>query len=505
MKKFLLSFAAFTARILPPTIKTRMYQIKPLARLVRGTLNRAAPAGLTEITVAAGGAAGMKMELDLQTEKDYWLGTYETDLQAAIADLLEPGWTVYDVGANIGFVSLLLAKKLGESGKIFAFEALPDNLERLNAHVEINGLASVLRVIPGAVAATSEPVRFLVGPSGAMGKAEGSAGRTESHREAIEIPGISLDDFIYRDGNPPPQAIKMDIEGGEVLALQGMPRLMAEVRPLIFLELHGPEAARFTWEALTAAGYKICRMQRGYPRVSSLDELDWKAYLVADTMKFAGCLALQQRVIPAYRAPFIDLLAESCVEGLSLFAGKPLPVESIATTVEFSSARYTPAQNRHFSDPQSSLYLCRQEGIIEWLETQNPDALIVEANPRYLSNRRAVRWMKQLHRPVLGWGLGAPRDGNPIERFFRLNFLRSLDGVIAYSRRGADEYRALGLKVSTLPIMLQPRDQNMRALSARSIWKGHRVFYSWGVCRNVNESIFCCMPALPSLLICSLV
>jgi FkbM family methyltransferase len=187
----------------------------------------------------------------------------------------------YDVGANIGYISLLLAQKLATSGKIFAFEALPDNLERLRAHVEMNNLGSRVSVIPSAVTATSKPIRFLVGPSGAMGKAEGSAGRSEGHRESIEVPGISLDDFVYCDGNPPPQVIKMDIEGGEVLALQGMLRLLAEARPLILLELHGPEAARVVWDTLTAAGYQICRMQRGYPRVLALDDLDWKAYLVA--------------------------------------------------------------------------------------------------------------------------------------------------------------------------------------------------------------------------------
>jgi FkbM family methyltransferase len=217
----------------------------------------------------------------LQLEKDYWLGTYETDLQAAVDDLIQPGWVAYDVGANIGYVSLLLSKKIGTSGQTFAFEALPENLARLRTHIEINGLGSRVSVIPGAVAAASEPVRFLIGPSGAMGKAEGSAGRPEGHREAIEVPGIALDDFAYRDGNPPPQVIKMDIEGGEVLALNGMPRLLAEARPLILLELHGPEAARVAWDMLTAAGYQICRMQRGYPQIHSLDELDWKAYLVA--------------------------------------------------------------------------------------------------------------------------------------------------------------------------------------------------------------------------------
>jgi glycosyltransferase involved in cell wall biosynthesis len=160
---------------------------------------------------------------------------------------------------------------------------------------------------------------------------------------------------------------------------------------------------------------------------------------------FRGRLALQQRVLPAYRAPFFDLLAQSCEGGLSLFAGQPLPVESIAIAEVFSSANYTSAHNQHFRDPQSSLYICRQPEIINWLEAQDPAALIVEANPRYLSTRSAIRWMQRRDRPVLGWGLGAPRSGNPIERFFRRNFLHSLDGVVAYSRRGAEEYRALGL------------------------------------------------------------
>jgi FkbM family methyltransferase len=281
MKKFVLSTTSWMARILPSPVKQRIYGIDPLARMIRNILNRAAPTGLTEIKIAAGGAEGMKMRLDLHLEKDFWLGTYENNLQASINDLIEPGWTAFDVGANIGFVSLLFAKKLGKSGKIFAFEALPANLDRLQTHVEINGLDSQVHVISAAVTASSKPVRFLVGPSGAMGKAEGSAGRTVEHRDTLDVHGICLDDFVYRDGNPIPQVIKMDIEGGEVLALGGMKRLLVEAHPLILLELHGPEAARVSWEILSAAGYQIYRMQQGYPPVSTFDELDWKAYIVA--------------------------------------------------------------------------------------------------------------------------------------------------------------------------------------------------------------------------------
>jgi FkbM family methyltransferase len=281
MKKNLLYFAELSARFMPESLKKWIYRIRPLAKFVRNALNQVAPMGLTEVVVAAGGIAGIKMQLDLQSEKDYWLGTYETDLQQTVAELIQPGWVAYDVGANIGYITLLLAKTVGETGRVFSFEALPTNVERLLNHVEMNGLASRVVIVPKAVAATSEPVRFLIGPSGAMGKAEGSAGRSDAHRDGIDVSGISLDDFIYRDGHPVPQTIKMDIEGGEVLALKGMTRLLDESRPLILLELHGPEAARLTWETLTAAGYSLHRMERGYPLVASLEALDWKAYLVA--------------------------------------------------------------------------------------------------------------------------------------------------------------------------------------------------------------------------------
>jgi hypothetical protein len=73
----------------------------------------------------------------------------------------------------------------------------------------------------------------------------------------------------------------MDIEGGEVLALPGMQRLLDEVRPIMLVELHGEEAAAVVWKVLTGAGYRICKMTARYPQIKSLAELDWKAYVIA--------------------------------------------------------------------------------------------------------------------------------------------------------------------------------------------------------------------------------
>jgi FkbM family methyltransferase len=278
----LLSFAAWAARRLPMPVKRGLYRFRPLAGLLRGALNRAAPQGFTPVVVAAGGLQGLSLSLDLQEEKDYWLGTYEPDLQAAVAELVQPGMLVYDVGANIGYISLLLARSVGAAGHVYAFEALPANLERLRLNLELSGLSERVTVVPAAVVEQKRPARFLVGPSGGMGKAAGSAGRQDVvYSQELEVAGLSLDEFVYADDNPPPQAVKMDIEGGEVLALPGMSRLLVEARPIILLELHGPQAARLVWDTLLNAGYRLCRMEPGYPKIQALEALDWKAYLVA--------------------------------------------------------------------------------------------------------------------------------------------------------------------------------------------------------------------------------
>lgn len=157
---------------------------------------------------------------------------------------------------------------------------------------------------------------------------------------------------------------------------------------------------------------------------------------------------MQQRVAPAYRAAFFDLLASACSGGMSVFAGQPLPVESIPAIASLERARLARAHNWHFLDPGSPFYQCWQAGFVGWLEDWQPEALIVEANPRYLSTPRAVRWMRRRGRPVLGWGLGASEPTGVLaawRRRKRGSFLRSLDGMIAYSQRGAEEYCRLGI------------------------------------------------------------
>ena len=284
MRKSLLSLAALAAKILPNSFKQALYQFKPLAAFIRRGLNRAAPTGIVQVKVAAGDLAGFSILLDMQVDKDYWLGTYEPELQTALRELVKPGAIIYDVGANIGYVSLLLAKAAGPGGHVYAFEALPENAERWRRNIVLNGMSACMSLYAGAVTQANGPVRFLVHASGGMGKAAGSAGRADHYQSEVTVDGITLDNFVYAQGNPPPQVVKMDIEGGEVLALPGMRRVLAEARPLMLMELHGPEASQVAWQTLTAAGYKICWMRHGYPVIPSLEAMGWKAYIVASPL-----------------------------------------------------------------------------------------------------------------------------------------------------------------------------------------------------------------------------
>ena len=166
---------------------------------------------------------------------------------------------------------------------------------------------------------------------------------------------------------------------------------------------------------------------------------------MSDAQTFPARLGLQQRVLPRYRADFFDALAEACRGGLSVFAGQPRPQEAIETADSLRTAHLAPAHNLHLLG--GSAYLCAQPGLLRWLSEWDPVALVVEANPRYLTTPAAIRWMHQRGRVVVGWGLGAPAVSGPLaglRRAARQRFMRQFDALLTYSQQGAAEYRAAG-------------------------------------------------------------
>jgi glycosyltransferase involved in cell wall biosynthesis len=185
--------------------------------------------------------------------------------------------------------------------------------------------------------------------------------------------------------------------------------------------------------------------------------------------QFPGRLALQQRVLPTYRFPFFEALAVACQGGLTVFAGQPHAGESITALDPWQIAQplhnlsicFT--TNRHWRTSGSPFYLCWQARPVKWLAQEQPGALIVEANPRIRSTLAAIRWMKARSRPVIGWGLGAPRPREPFAAWRKggwPRFLRQFDALIAYSPLGAEQYRSHGFpaeRIFVAPNAVTPR------------------------------------------------
>lgn len=172
-------------------------------------------------------------------------------------------------------------------------------------------------------------------------------------------------------------------------------------------------------------------------------------------------LGLQQRVLPDYRRAFFDALANACPNGLAVFAGEGRADEMVEGKQPLKKAQFFPARNQHWF--KGKAYVCWQGGFLAWLQTWQPQVLVVEANPRYPVTPAAIRWMHQHHRPVIGWGLGAPR---PVGRLAGLRrvlwqpFIRQFDALIAYSSQGAADYIALGAaleRVFVAPNAVAPR------------------------------------------------
>lgn len=162
---------------------------------------------------------------------------------------------------------------------------------------------------------------------------------------------------------------------------------------------------------------------------------------------FPGKLALQQRLLPAYRIPLFDALASACQGGLAIYAGQPQPSESVRSVSNIKIANFHQGRNHYLFPVSSPLCLVWQAGLIKWIKETDPHALVVEANLRNIVSPMIVKWMYAQNRPVLGWGLGIPQTKGmhgKIQQQLWTGFINLFDVLIAYSQRGAAEYRKLG-------------------------------------------------------------
>jgi FkbM family methyltransferase len=189
-----------------------------------------------------------------------WLDDrYEAETIAMLREDARPAAVVADIGAHIGFESLVLARLVGESGTVLSFEPDPTNLARLRQNLKINSITNV-RLIDRAVSKSTGIHLFDAQGSTTShlvsGKVDARGGET------MQVQTVSLDDFFYDEHAPIPSLLKIDVEGHELAVLEGGERFLAQFKPALLLEMHAEQSMLKCLRLLMPIGYKFKLLEK---------------------------------------------------------------------------------------------------------------------------------------------------------------------------------------------------------------------------------------------------
>ncbi len=204
----------------------------------------------------------IKIELHLNDwiqQNIYFLGGYEDVELNLINQLLNEGDTFIDIGANIGLYSLVAARKIGEKGKVIAFEPFPLNNTRLCKNVALNNLKNISIE---SKAVSDQNGSLLIQSNEKDGNQGMASAFLDNYSSQFEVPKIALDEYVEANNISQIDLIKIDIEGGEYLALKGMKTILSELKPTLLIEIDPsilaktPYSERDILQLLTDFNYK---------------------------------------------------------------------------------------------------------------------------------------------------------------------------------------------------------------------------------------------------------
>ncbi|HXT16804.1 MAG TPA: FkbM family methyltransferase [Gemmatimonadaceae bacterium] len=277
------------ARLIPPrwasSIAALQWKHPVLGAAYRWARKRAVDrAGIIEHGVGRG------LHIDASgANAGYLLGTTEPAIQRLFARLVSPGDTVIDVGANIGFFTLIAARLVGPKGCVIAVEASSDNASRIRANAHANGFMHVT-VRSEAAAASDGTAEFLVSADPTLGRLASISPTTNMQIGVTRVPTRALDSLFAEGVLAPPNLMKIDVEGAEVDVLEGARRLIASARPVLLVELHGTNAP-------VAAALRDARYVAAVVGSSSdVETAPWDAYVVAVPEESASLLDVVREV-----------------------------------------------------------------------------------------------------------------------------------------------------------------------------------------------------------------
>lgn len=168
---------------------------------------------------------------------------YEPSFYLPFVDRIRSGMTVFDIGAHIGIFSLGAAKRVGQKGRVVAFEPAPQTIDVLRRHVAFNHMQDIIRVEPGVVSDSTTPVSFFVyeeSMAASMSRKnveDLNPEQRKSPAQEVKVPSYTLDAYCREHGLSP-QVLKIDVEGAEFRVLQGARELLSKNDVIILCEVH---------------------------------------------------------------------------------------------------------------------------------------------------------------------------------------------------------------------------------------------------------------------------
>jgi FkbM family methyltransferase len=217
----------------PRGLAARLRSGYRVTNLLRPLVNSCLPPGLTEVVVRSGAGRGLRLLIYPHTEKFYWSGTWEPAVQTVLARWLRPGMTFWDIGANIGFFSLIAARLVGPSGQVHAFEPLVENFDRLGASMPLNDLTNII-IHQCAIGARSGMATLNFGRSPLVATLIATPGDTRR----VDVSCRTIDEIGQTCRSP--DLVKIDVENAELDVLRGGVRFLEQSRPAMVVEFGTP-------------------------------------------------------------------------------------------------------------------------------------------------------------------------------------------------------------------------------------------------------------------------
>ena len=220
--------------------------------------------------IAGGEGAGLRI-IPLEGDREIALGSYETPVQEALLDNVAAGGVVYDIGANVGFFSLLAARRVGPQGRVYAFEPVARNAAAIERSARLNGFVALEVFTKAAGAASGIAELNLARHIG--GAVLASVGAPPDRRGSVSVEVVAIDDLIRERGLRSPSLVKMDVEGAELEVIRGMKATLQAHRPVVICELDDATEAGLEQKIdelsalLAGLGYGLERLASCYPGV----------------------------------------------------------------------------------------------------------------------------------------------------------------------------------------------------------------------------------------------